>query len=295
MKRWVLAMLCAAASLCAQTGGSITGRINGEGVGPLRGEVTVFMGGSAVQISNVMTDDQGVFRIDLPPGQVLLVARAEGYVSEERRLLVRPGTGNGAVQFSLAPAGSVSGRVFDESGAGVPGARVWVTYAGETRAWRLADEAGGEAADAFGHFHIPMVAQGRAFTLHAESEGRLPSSSGTQVLRTKEMAGVVLLLRRRGTTVRGRVVDATGNPVAGADVRLRALPADGEFTAEQRASFAFARSTNKTTVSAADGSYAFVAVPAGRVVVTAQAGARRAAGEATTVAGRDTEIILALP
>ncbi len=294
MKRWIVATLCAVASLAAQTVASVTGRITGEGVGPIRGEVTLVTGGSTVQIRDVITDDQGVFRIDLPSGQVLLVARAEGYVSEERQLIVRPGPESRTVQFSLAPAGSLSGRVFDESGAGVPRARVWLTYAGETRAWRAADEAGGEAADAFGYFTIPVVAQGRPFRLHAESEGHLPSSSGTLVLRAREMPGVVLMLNRLGTTVRGRVVDATGNPVASADIHLRVLPVESEFTAEQRASFTFARSTNRTTTSSGDGSYSFPAVPAGRVVVTAASGARRTLGEGTTVAGRDTEILLTL-
>jgi hypothetical protein len=291
--KWEMALVLCAAAMHAQTG-SIAGRITGQGAGPVRGEVTAFTGGGALQIRNATTDDQGSFTIEIPAGEALLVARAEGYVSEERRLLVRPGPGNGRVQFSLARAGSVSGRVFDETGAGVPGARVWITYAGETRAWRLADEAGGEAADAFGYFQIPVVAQGRPFQLHAESDSRLPSSSGTLVLRTNEMAGAVLLLSRRGTTVRGRVVDGAGDPVGGAAIHLRALPAGGESTAGQRASFAFARSANKTTVSAADGSFAFTAIPDGRAVVTARAGARRASGEAATVAGRDVEIVLAL-
>jgi hypothetical protein len=182
--------------------------------------------------------------------------------------------------------------VFDENGAGVPGAKVWVNYSGGSRSWRLAEEAGGEAADAFGYFTIPSVAQGRPFVLEAESEDWLPSSSGMLTLRGREMAGVVLLLSRRGTMVRGRVIDAAGNPVAGASIRLRAIPSAGEFSAEQRASIAFARTTNKTTLSTADGSYAFKGIPAGRVVVTAEARGRRAAAEADTAPGREIEIVL---
>jgi hypothetical protein len=75
-------------------------------------------------------------------------------------------------------------------------------------------------------------------------------------------------------------------------VRLRSLPAKDEFTAEQRASVALARNINKTTISSADGSYAFAAVPAGKVVVTVNANGRRAAGETTTAVGREAEITL---
>ena len=293
MKWWIVS-LCTLASLCAQNNpsGRVTGRIVGRGVGPMPGEVLVVMSGGGVRLNSIATDAQGIFTMDLPPGQVLLVARAEGYASEERQLQVRPAPGNAEAVFTLSPAGQLSGRVFDGNGAGVPGAKVWVNYAGEARSWRLADEAGGEAADAFGYFTIPMVAQGRPFVLEAESEEWLPSSSGTLVLRGREMAGVVLLLSRRGTMVRGRVIDGAGNPVTAAAIRLRAIPAPGEFSAEQRASIAFARSMNKTTFSAADGSYAFTGIPAGRVVVTAEAAGRRAAAEADTALGREVEIVL---
>jgi hypothetical protein len=297
MERWLRASLLAAfcvGALDSQTGGRVTGRIIGQGAGPVRGEVLVVAGGSSVRLNPIFTDAQGFFAMDLSAGQALLVARADGYVSEERQILVHSGLGTGAVQFTLSPAGQVSGRVFDETGAGVPAATVWVQYLNETRSWRLAEEAGGESADAFGYFKIPVVAQSRPFVLHAEADGRLPSASGTLVLLGRTMPGVVLMLSRRGTSIRGRVVDADGNPIAGAAVRLRVIPAESEFTAQQRASFAFARSTNKSMMSLADGSYQFDGVPVGRVVVTAEAGGRRSAAEAEVSPGREIEIALPL-
>ena len=283
--------LCAAATVCAQTSARITGRI-ASGRAPLRGEVITVVKDGPIRISPIPTDSQGQFTIDIAAGRVLLVAKADGYVSEERELVVRPGTGNPVVQFLLAPAGSVSGHVFNENGVPVRGARVWVDYRGEARRWRLAEESGGDAAGNIGDFTIPAVAQGRPFVLHAEYEGWLMSSSGTLNLHGSELTGVVLILSRHGTNVRGRVVDTTGNPVGGAEVRLRSLAAQDEFTAEQRASFAFARSTNKSRTSAADGSFVFAGVPTGRVVVTVNMGGRRAAGETTTAVGRETDITL---
>lgn len=293
MKLWLAAAVCATATVCAQTNGRITGRITARGA-PLRGEVIAVEGGGAVRINRVATDAQGLFSIDTRAGQVQLVAKADGYVSEERRLLVRAGGQNPVIHFVLALAGSVSGRVFDETGAGVAGARVWVNYRGESRRWQLAEEVGGEGTDSFGYFTIPAVAQGKPFLLHAEREGWLMSSSGTLVLTADEMKGVVLLLGRRGASIRGQVLDAAGKPVAGADVRLRSHPARGEFTPEQHASVAFARNANRTMKSAADGSYVFAGVPAGQVVVTVNAGGRRAAGEATTVTGREAVIDLTI-
>lgn len=292
MKLW-LAAACAAATLCAQTSARIEGRITSKH-GPLRGEVIVVSQDGPVRINPFLTDAEGQFAISVGAGRVLLIAKADGYVSEERELSARAGTANPVVHFVLSPAGSVSGRVYDENGAGVAGARVWVDYRGETRRWRIAEEAGGEPADTFGYFTIPVVAQERPFVLHADCEGWLISSSGTLQLRGAEMPGVVLLLSRHGTRVRGRVIDPSGGPLGGTEVRLRALAAQGEFTPEQRGSPAFARHANRSTVSAADGSYVFAGVPAGEVVVTAGAGKQRASGRAPTAAGRDTEIILTL-
>lgn len=291
MKLRLIAMLCAGATLLAQTNARITGRITSEGA-PLRGEVVAVTGGGAVRMSRAGADTQGAFAIDVAAGEVRLLAKADGYVSEERVLLARAGTHNPAVLFVLSPAGSVSGRVFDGTGAGVPGARVWVDYRGESRRWRLGEEAGGEAADSLGGFTIPVVARGKPFVLHVGHEEWLPSSSGTLVLRTPEMPGVVLLLSRRGGSVRGVVADAAGKPIAGALVRLRIHAAKDEFTAEQRASIPFAHCTNKTAISAPDGSYHFAGVPVGRVVVTAHAGALRSSAEATAAAGRETVIAL---
>ncbi len=291
--RMVLALL-AAASLWAQSSGGLTGRIATEGGQEIRGEVLAVAEAGAVRLQAFPTDDRGVFRIELPVGRVLLVARAEGYVSEERRVLVLPGARNATVEFVLAPAGVVSGQVFDENGNPVAGARVWVNYQGERRAWHLEQESTSAATDASGNFVLPAVAQGRPFVLHAETDARLPSSSGTLLLRAPNMPGVVLLMSRPGASVRGRVVDSEGAGVPGAEVRVRVTPAAGEFAAEQRASIVFARSTNKATVSGADGSYVLRGIPPGRAVITTDAGGRRAFAEVEVRSGQETEVDLAV-
>jgi hypothetical protein len=295
LKSFVCIAICGFATLSAQTAGLIAGRVVAEGGRQsLNAAITVVTTGAGVRLKSVTTDDRGDFSIEAPVGQALVVARADGYASEQRELLVRPGRANPNLNFSLARASSLSGRVVDQTGAGVAGARVWLNYRGEARAWRFAEETGGEQADAFGNFTIPIVAQGRPFVLHAESEGWLLSSSQTMTVRSPELSGVLLLLSRRGMNVSGRVLDSAGRPVSGAHVHLRSIPADSEFTADQRDSLAFSRSVNRMAVSREDGSYSFEGVPGGRVVVTANGQNRRAASETDTATGRQTIIDLSL-
>ncbi|MGH9631032.1 MAG: carboxypeptidase-like regulatory domain-containing protein [Bryobacteraceae bacterium] len=192
-KTFVSIAIWASATLFAQNGGLITGRVVAEGGRqPLAAAITMVTTGPGVRLKSVTADERGDFVVEAPPGTALVVARADGYASEQRELLVRPGRANPNLNFSLAPAGSLSGRVVDQTGAGIAGARVWLQYRGDARAWRLAEEIGGEQADTFGNFRIPIVAQGRPFVLHAESEGWLLSSSQTMTMQTPELQGVLL-------------------------------------------------------------------------------------------------------
>ena len=295
LKTPVYFAIWASATLCAQNAGLITGRVVAEGSQQsLAAAITVVTTGPGVRLKSVTTDERGAFTIEAPLGQALIVARADGYASEQRELLVHPNRANPNLNFSLARAGSLSGRVVDQTGTGVAGARVWIHYRGDARVWRFAEETGGEQADAFGNFTIPIVAQGRPFVLHAESEGWLLSSSQTMTIRSPELNGVLLLLSRRGAIVSGRVLDSAGRPVSAAQVHLRAIPDDSEFTVDQRDSLAFSRSMNRMAVSREDGSYSFEGVPGGRIVVTANAQNRRATSETDSVAGRQTTIDLSL-
>jgi protocatechuate 3,4-dioxygenase beta subunit len=294
MKRPLIMMLFLAALLHAQSPGHVTGRVTGQRGQPVRAEISVIAAGAGIRMSTSFTDDRGGFAIDVPTGNVVLLARADGYVSEQQNIGVRPGRGNVPVHFSLSQSGSVLGQVIDTNGSPVAGARVWLVYRGEARSWRLGEESGDEPTDAYGNFTVPVVAQDRPFMLLAESDEYLLSSSGTMILRGKEMPGVLLLLSRRGTTISGRVVDSFRQPVSGAEVQLRSDPADTEFTTEQRNSLAFARKMHKKIVSGPDGLYAFTGVPSGRVVVSASERGRRGAAEATTSDGQPLTIDLVL-
>jgi hypothetical protein len=279
----------------AQLTGHVTGRVTSDREDQrLRADLTAVAGDTAIRMDTMTTDGQGEFRWDLRVGVVTIIVRADGYVSEQRQLLVRPGTANQELRFALAPAGVVSGHVLDPNGAAVAGAKVWLQYRGESRAWRLGEEAGGEETDAFGSFTVPVVAQGRPFVLHAHSEQWLLSTSGTIVLRGPKLSGVALLLSRRGALVSGRIFNSSGQPVSGMTVHLRALPEENEFSAEQRESLAFPLSLHKTALSQRDGTYTFSGVPNGRVVLTTGAHGRQGVSESNVAAGSRTSINLIL-
>ena len=288
MKRIFMAICAAAAALQSQPASVVTGRVTDDRGQALRAEVTAIANAAGVRITSAMTDESGRFSLNVAPGAVLVTAHAEGHVSAEQQLAVAPGRTAQAGQLSLSPAGSVSGVVLDSAGGVVSGARVWLGYRDERAGWRRADEAGGEETDAAGRFAIPLVAQGRAFVLHVEAEGWLLTSSGTMMLRGREMTGVLLPLVRRGASVSGRVTDAGGRAVSGASVRLRVTPASTEFSDEQRASIAFANTTNRAVESGPDGRYRFTGVPAGRVVVTAELTGTRGSVQAQTSPERET-------
>ena len=202
--RLLLLVCCAVAAASAQTTIGVTGVITGANHEPVQGRVTAVTAAASVSFYNTLSDEQGRFAIDLPPGTSTLRAAAEGYASSELTLALVPGRVYPAVRFSLTYAGSVSGTVVDLTGAFVPGARVWLSYRGERGGWRSSDETGGEETDQAGRFTISVVAQGRPFLLHVEKEGWLLSSSTTMTLRTPELS------RRRPSAwwERGSVVRA---------------------------------------------------------------------------------------
>ena len=288
-----LIAICAVASAYGQSTATLTGRVLAEGSS--RAAITVVTTGVGVRLKTIELDDRGTFSIEVPVGSALIIARADGYASEQREVTVRPGRASPPLNFSLSRAGSVSGRVVDPAGQGVAGARVWVQYRGEGGRWRSAEEIGGEPTDTLGNFTIPAVAQERPFVLYAESENWLLSSSQTMMIRTPGLPGVLLLMTRRGTRVTGRVLDSGGRPVADAHVQLRSIPPDNEFAADQRQSIAFARAMNRSVMSRADGSYSFEGVPGGRVVIIAHQQNRRTASETEITSEGVTRVDLSLP
>lgn len=161
-----------------------------------------------------------------PVGNHAVWAEADGYAGRQVNLMPsEQATTSWETRIALTPGASVSGRVVDANGAGIPGALV---------AWSNTEETLDESA-----FRVfsPFSDNGRMSEKVTDGQGRyrmsVPPGMGCAIaekpgLRVgaqchvsvqigRETTGVDLVLRD-GLTVRGRVVDATGGPVVGADV-----------------------------------------------------------------------------
>jgi hypothetical protein len=272
----------------------VTGRITSNGQ-PIQGEIIVVDVARQVRMLTFRSDSLGAFDFEIVPGpRTVVVAKADGCVSAERELMPAAG-GHANLNFTLSPAGSISGRVINEAGAGVAGAVARVHYPGERRSYQFADELGESITDDFGNFTLPFVAEDRPFVVEAETTDRLPSVSRMLTFQRATASGVVVTLGRMGQVVRGKVFDAAGAPAGGVNVRMRCLPAAGEFSSEELTSASFLLRSNKRTTTGPDGGYEFRGVPAGRVMVVAsRPGAKPVKAEGTSEPGGTLNIDLTL-
>jgi uncharacterized GH25 family protein len=131
---------------------------------------------------------------------------------------VQVGAGETAVKLVLAPGAAVSGRVVDGSGKGVSGARV--TFHGASDWSQQADErydAVTSASD--GAFKFAAMPAG-SFRFAGSHPEFAPGSSELVTLDGANARTGVTITLDPGASVRGRVVDTSQQPVAGARVRV---------------------------------------------------------------------------
>src|SRR5688572_20609852 len=107
-------------AICAVSGyGQSTAIVSGTVVAEgnqqfLQGSITVMTSSTGVHLRTAEVDARGGFSITIPAGGAVIVARADGYASEQREIVARRGA-NPTLTFSLARAATVSGRVVDVS------------------------------------------------------------------------------------------------------------------------------------------------------------------------------------
>ena len=183
--------------------------------------------------AQVTTDGDGSFRVEgVVPGRRQLSAVAEGLsTTSPVQVAVDAGDSGEEVVLSLAAAVAVRGRVVDEAGKPVAGARVRMFGAAELR-W-AADRADARSQDD-GSFVIDPIVPGEygisvdPFRLVEKERERKLTVPPTGVADLE-------LIVARGSSVSG-VVMRDGRPVPGADVSLRGngsgnarSEADGRF------------------------------------------------------------------
>ncbi len=254
----------------AASASELTGRITSVDGIPLAGYVQVIVETGHVRVEHYTTDSRGAFSLDIPDvSRLLVVARADGYISAERGVVVSPTQPKLRLDFALFPASRVSGRVVDETGRPVPAAEIYVRYPDEVRRFTYDQETGGVRSDDFGYFTLPFVARGRGFVIDTVAEGRLPASSQELHVTQPVLEGLMVGVGPVGQRVRVNVLAEDGRPLSGAIVRLRAGSDAAEYSVEQRQSRVFLRMANRMATTGADGSVQFTGVPAGRVTVVA--------------------------
>lgn len=107
-----------------EPGESLAGEVTAGRAGPVGGAaVAVYSDGG---VRRTQTDAQGAFSLsDLAPGDVRVRVEAAGYARAEARAALKKGAGTTRLpRFELAVEGTVEGRVVDEHGSPVRGARV---------------------------------------------------------------------------------------------------------------------------------------------------------------------------
>lgn len=138
-------------------------------------------------------------------------------------------------------AGAIVGRVVDLQGRPLAGAEVWGV--------EFRDEVGRVKADADGRFRLGPLKDAKAVTVWAEADGLARERRADVRVFAGEDHDIGPLPLAPGTRMKGRVVDASGKPIAGAKVGMKLYtPLLAEWTLE----------------SDAEGRFGSVPLPAGR-------------------------------
>jgi RNA polymerase sigma-70 factor (ECF subfamily) len=186
----------------------------------LRGTVTTAEGRALPGVEvvsaegSVLTDAEGRFLLDLlrtaAESQVVTV-RHRGFETQERELRIPPSGDLTEEQITLVPDFVVAGRVEDDGGAPVAGARVFLLLPGSARQESLG------TTDANGRFSVTRGESG-GFQLRVDAPGppeKWRSSIHSTVVRSGDR-DVVAVLRRRPeghAMLRAEIVDSgTGDP-----------------------------------------------------------------------------------
>ena len=150
------------------------------------------------------------------PGRYEVVASASGFAPTAAIAAV--GAAATEVTLTLLPGAAVSGRVVDEQGQPIAGARV--IYAGASDWGVQADERrDGVVSGADGRWTFAALGAG-SFRFQARHERFAPGTSAIVTLDGKTATDGVEIKLAVGATVAGMVVDTAGAPVASARVRI---------------------------------------------------------------------------
>ena len=224
--------------------GTITGHVLRETDGtPIAGAIIEYLGGTLPRVlvdHDTVTDEQGRFTFGgLDMGHYVFRAWARGFV--EANTYGGPGVSGNAdltpekphadVVLCMIPGGIGSGRVVNEDGQPVVGARtLFIEGRGDdlkrrvniTRRLLRAMDFPRDLTNKRGEFTVSSARAGILYNAVAVHPDYLISASDKEFrLAEGQHLADIQIVMKRGATLTGRVADPDGRPVAGAKVTVR--------------------------------------------------------------------------
>ena len=173
---------------------------------------------------NAFTGPNGLFDLTTRPGRdaTRFSVNAGGYLAAWANSEMPEPAGPTEVTVALTPAAPVTGLVTDDRDRPIAGASV----SAETRDLRLTassatlrPQRATSAGD--GSFRLPDLAYHNAYRFTARAEGYSSTVVDVPPMEAGVAAQPVRIVLTKGRQARGNVIDTDGNPVAGAEVKLR--------------------------------------------------------------------------
>lgn len=164
------------------------------------------------------TDDDGRFVLSrVPPGRVELVARAAGWAEARRTVTVEAGDDPQLVVLTVEQGGTLTGRIADASGQPLGGAAVSLRPVDALPALVVMPDAASlvERTGDDGTYDLRGLVAGE-YRVRVTHEEYAPHEE--RVTISSDAHRLDIQLTDRGWSIAGRVVAATGQPVAGARI-----------------------------------------------------------------------------
>lgn len=169
-----------------------------------------------IDVQRATTGDRPAVFAPVVPGGYQIAAWADGMAHAFARIQI--GKGESQARLVLSAGAAVTGRVVDDRGAGLAGARV--RYSGASDWTQQASDRYDAATTASdGSFRFEALPAG-SFRFLASHPERAPGSSGLVTLDGKTPRDGVVITLDVGAVVKGHVVDGQHRPVTSARVRI---------------------------------------------------------------------------
>jgi protocatechuate 3,4-dioxygenase beta subunit len=213
------------------------------------------------------TDAKGRFRISgLASRRYNVRAAKSEYLPVSMPGVVATVAAPGTVSIALQKAAGITGRVTDEAGTPVVGARVRIARDLGVRALLRGGgpaallERPGVTTGPDGIFRLRGLAPEKNLTLEAAKAGYVTAKRHGVNLKVGELVKDLALVVKRGLEAKGRIIDTAGKPVAGAEIRVsRPEGGPGRFMIQM----AGINREKPNASSAADGTFRVAGLEAG--------------------------------